>query len=91
MSATSPPVVIGLNAVILAVTDESPRVLTVRRPDYPVNLGDDLRGDVAAGDLALDALPFGPLDPGSDRTLELGLRHLVDEQAGLAFGYVEQL
>jgi hypothetical protein len=91
VTQSSPPVVIGLNAVILAVTDESPRILTVRRPDYPVNLGDDLRKDAASGDLSLDALPFGPLDPDSDRTLELGLRHLVDEQAGLAFGYVEQL
>jgi hypothetical protein len=62
------PVRVGLNAVIAAVTDEVPRLLTVG-----------------------DALPFGPLDPGADRTLELGLRRWVREQTGLELGYVEQL
>ena len=37
------------------------------------------------------ALPFGPLDPAGHRTLELGLRSWVREQAGLELGYVEQL
>jgi hypothetical protein len=37
------------------------------------------------------ALPFGPLDPSSHRTLELGLRAWVREQTGLELGYVEQL
>jgi hypothetical protein len=63
---------VGLNAVILAVTDETPRVLTVRSGDVP-------------------ALPFGPLDPEGDRTLELGLRRWVREQTGIGLGYVEQL
>ena len=36
-------------------------------------------------------MPFGPLDPEGDRTLELGLRGWVKEQAGLELGYVEQL
>jgi hypothetical protein len=63
---------VGLNAVILAVTDETPRVLTVRSGDVP-------------------ALPFGPLDPDGDRTLELGLRRWVREQTGIELGYVEQL
>lgn len=67
-------IVVGLNAVILAVTEEEPRILTVRR-----------EGDV------YDALPFGPLDPARDRTLELGLRGWVREQTGLELGYVEQL
>ncbi len=66
--------VIGLNAVILAVTDEEPRILTVERGDPPTQ-----------------ALPFGPLDPESDRTLELALRRWVREQTGLELGYVEQL
>jgi len=66
---------IGLNAVIVAVTEEVPRILTVRGP--------------GAG--AEEALPFGPLDPQSDRTLDRGLRRWVREQTGLDVGYVEQL
>src|ERR1700680_4174531 len=66
-------VAIGLNAVIVAVTEEVPRILTVR----------GRRGD--------DALPFGPLDPECDRTLDRGLRRWVREQTGLDLGYVEQL
>ena len=66
---------IGLNAVILAVTEEVPRVLTVQRPEH----------DPA------DALPFGPLEPEEDRTLEKGLRSWVHSQTGLDLGYVEQL
>jgi len=66
---------IGLNAVIVAVTDEAPRILTVR----------------GAGAAAEEALPFGPLDPATDRTLDRGLRRWVREQTGLEVGYVEQL
>jgi hypothetical protein len=66
---------IGLNAVIVAVTDEVPRILTVRGPGAPSE----------------DALPFGPLDPEIDRTLDRGLRRWVREQTGLEVGYVEQL
>ncbi len=64
---------IGLNAVIVAVTAEVPRILTVRGPE------------------GAEALPFGPLDPESDRTLDRGLRRWVREQTGLEVGYVEQL
>lgn len=64
---------IGLNAVIVAVTDNRPRVLTLERAAGP------------------PALPFGPLDPEADRTLELGLRGWVRRQTGLELGYVEQL
>jgi hypothetical protein len=66
-------VAVDLDAVIFAVTDDEPRVLTVTAPDRP------------------PALPSGPLDPGADRTLELGLRGWVREQTGLELGYVEQL
>ena len=38
-----------------------------------------------------DRLPSGPLVPEQDRTLELGLRRWLQEQAGLEVGYVEQL
>lgn len=73
---TPPSVAIGLNAVVLAVTDEEPRVLVIRRRD------------ARAG---ADTLPYGPLDPDRDRTLELALRGWVREQTGLELGYVEQL
>ncbi len=69
-------IVIGLNAVIIAVTDEEPRLLTVVRR---IDTTDE------------DAVPFGPLDPGRDRTLELALRGWVREQTSLELGYVEQL
>ncbi|HVT15453.1 MAG TPA: NUDIX domain-containing protein [Thermoanaerobaculia bacterium] len=76
-----PKIAIGLNAVIAAVTDEVPRILTVRRPGP----------DTSHGAGAEDALPFGPLDPENDRTLDRGLRRWVREQTGIELGYVEQL
>jgi hypothetical protein len=74
-----PRVAVGLNAVIVAVTEEVPRILTLRagRP------GTDARSE--------EALPFGPLDPEHDRTLDRGLRRWVHEQTALSLGYVEQL
>src|SRR5262249_9728093 len=76
-----PAMVVGLSAVIVAVTDDEPRLLTVERSEH-----------VPAGaDADEPALPFGPLDPAGHRTLELGLRAWVREQAGLELGYVEQL
>lgn len=76
----STPLTIGLNAVIIAVTDESPRVLTVQE-----------QGDSPGAGGEPAALPFGPLDPEHDRTLERGVRGWVREQTGLELGYVEQL
>jgi hypothetical protein len=69
-------VAIGLNAVIVAVTREVPRLLTVMRQ---------------VGPGVEEALPFGPLEPETDRTLDRGLRRWVREQTGLEVGYVEQL
>lgn len=68
---------VGLTAVILAVTEDQPRVLTVPGPAHlsPPR----------------SALPHGPLDPCGDRTLERCLRGWVREQTGLELGYVEQL
>jgi hypothetical protein len=81
MPPVAPSIAVGLNAVIVAVTDEQPRLLTVERSE-----------DDAAGVGAHEpALPFGPLDPAGHRTLELGLRSWVREQTGLELGYVEQL
>ena len=81
------PVVIVLNGVIVAVTDDRPRILTVKNPDDSLSVQTADLGDGAA----LDALPFGPLDPATDRTLELGLNGWVREQTGIELGYVEQL
>lgn len=76
----APRVFIGLNAVIVAVTDEIPRILTVRAP-----------GKTPPGESPLIALPFGDLDPERDRTLDLCLRRWVERQTGIQLGYVEQL
>jgi hypothetical protein len=78
-----------LNAVIVAVTEEVPRILTVQRAEHA--LAEQMPGDSARDEKVLEALPFGPFDPASDRTLELGLRRWVREQTGLEIGYVEQL
>jgi hypothetical protein len=81
------PLEVGLNAVIVAVTAERPRVLTVRRPaEAPPEQLPEPRDQGPA-----EALPFGPLDPDAHRTLELGLRSWVRQQTGLDLGYVEQL
>ena len=86
-----PPVVIGLNAVIVAVTEETPLILTVKRAE--LSLAGDLNPnkETARQLESPDAIPFGPFDPASDRTLDLGLRRWVREQTGLELGYVEQL
>lgn len=77
-----PPVVIGLNAVIVSVVGDEPRILTVRRGDRAVAL---------PGRTPEAALPSGPFDPGRHRTLDLGVRDWVETQTGIALGYVEQL
>lgn len=83
-------IVVGLNAVIVALDGDRPRVLTVSVPQ-----GTPLEGGTAALELAdspgLTALPTGPLDPMGDRTLELALRRWVKAWSGLDLGYVEQL
>jgi hypothetical protein len=88
--ADSPDLVLGLNAVILALTDEEPRVLALRQAE-----GAPLEGGPAPDDMGsnrlLDTLPTGPLDPSGDRTLELAVRRWVRSMAGLELGYVEQL
>lgn len=80
----STAVTIGLNAAIVAVSDEVPQVTVVRRP------GERSSGDAGTPDDS-DGLPFGPFEPAQHRTLELGLRTWVDEQTGLSLGYTEQL
>jgi hypothetical protein len=88
MAKPAPKIVVGLNAVVIAVTAGEPRVLTLR--DGNRATGTRAPGDEAAIGAA-EALPFGPFDPAGHRTLELGLRAWVGEQTDLTLGYVEQL
>ena len=46
---------------------------------------------VVSHDGTQDALPFGPFDPATQRTLESGLRRWVGEQTKFDLGYTEQL
>ncbi|MEL7229550.1 MAG: NAD regulator [Pseudomonadota bacterium] len=72
--AFSSAIEIGLHAVVVAVGEESPLVLTV-----------------PSGEGGLAALPFGPFQPGTHKTLDEGLRTWVQAQTHLRLGYVEQL
>src|SRR5262245_22425123 len=67
---------IGLNAAIVTVAGNQPLILVVSSPD---------------GGSEPDGLPFGPFDPLSHRTFEMGLRAWVEDQTALKLGYVEQL
>lgn len=81
---------IGLTAVVVAVTDEVPRILVVHRLDHPLAapLLAEMGGPLAERP---EALPSGPFEPDVHRTLESGLRAWVEEQTGLPLRYVEQL
>lgn len=68
---------VALAAVIVAVTDEVPRVLLVR-PE-------------ATGLADADALPSGPFDPTEHSSLDRGVRGWVKARTGLDVRYVEQL
>ncbi len=87
---TTPHLIVGLNAVIVAVTDEQPRVLTVPLPDDAPIEGGGQPGEQGEAEV-LEGLPTGPLDPAGDRTLELALRRWVRTYAGIELGYSEQL
>ena len=75
MTASLATIEIGLNAVIVAVSDGLPWI---------VQVGESRESEP-------DGLPFGPFDPLHHRTFEIGLRALVKEQTALRLGYVEQL
>ncbi len=82
---------VGTNAVIVAVTHEVPRVVTVKwQREDPADLN-LLPAAVARAGAPRDAVPYGPLDPLHDRKLERALRRWVREQTGLSLGYAEQL
>ncbi len=69
------PIEVGLTAAIVAVEAEEPRILVAADPKSGTRAG----------------LPFGPFDPLSHRTFEIGLRDWVAAQTALTVGYVEQL
>ena len=77
--------VIGLTAVGVAVTGETPRVLVVRQVPPTVTPAASAGASVLEGMPAphCDLLPFGPFDPQQHRTLESGLRQWVEQQTGL--------
>jgi hypothetical protein len=74
------PIEIGLTAAIVAVEDEEPAILVAGDPE-----------GIFGKDEPRAGLPFGPFDPLSHRTFEMGLRAWVEAQTGLSVGYVEQL
>ncbi len=75
--------VIALNAVVVAVTEQTPRIMTVRHTESSFTpLSKRHSPDEDKFEIA-DALPFGPFDPSVDRTLELGLSRWVRDQTGL--------
>jgi hypothetical protein len=79
MAKSEPHLLVDLNAVVLAVTGDQPRVLTVTPAGY-AGLAETLK-----------ALPFGPFDLERDRTLERCIQETVERQTGGKLGYVEQL
>jgi hypothetical protein len=81
----------SLTAVVVAVTDEVPRVLVARRIHHglatPAQQG---MPAMLAGD-SPDALPYGPFDPQRHRTLDHGCRQWLGEQTGVSLRFLEQL
>ncbi len=90
MTNNSSDTIINLTAVIVAVTNDVPRVLIV-----------DQHLSYTGGPAPADfdplpgpdhyALPNGPFVPRQHTSLESGLRSLVEAQTGLDLYYVEQL
>ena len=84
-AAAAADVVLGLSAVVVSVQDNEPKVFIVRGAEHNLSVGFDAESEEG------DALPFGPFDPNTHPTLELGLRSWVESQTPLHPGYVEQL
>lgn len=84
-TADQQSVLIGLSAVIVAVEKNEPKVFIVRGAEHALSAG------VKPTNEEGDALPFGPFDPDSHATLEMGLRAWVETQTPMTPGYVEQL
>lgn len=76
---------IGLNAAIISMANGEPHVLTIS-PKAP-----DVTPSQALSHSHSLSLPSGPFEPLKHRTLEIGLRDWVKDQAKLDLGYAEQL
>ena len=90
MSKTSQPTIVDLTAVIVAVTDNEPRILLVESEPTQSTGGTGTTADSKLPASRL-SLPNGPFNPDTDESLESGLRSLVEAQTGLDLYYVEQL
>ncbi len=75
MSAPEKSVEIGLNAAMVAMLEGSPAILVIP----------------GVNQISEYSLPYGGFDPHAHRTMEMGLRELVEAQTGIRPGYVEQL
>jgi len=82
--------IINVTAVIVAVTNDVPRVLIIDQ-----NLAHQARpgsiGDNDGSEPGQYALPNGPFEPAHHASLESCLRRWVEAQTGLDLYYVEQL
>jgi len=72
-------VVIGLSAVVIAISGGGEAVALTVRPREDGQLS------------PLEGLPFGPFDPDGQRTFEIALREFVTRQTRFELGFVEQL
>jgi len=80
---------LALTAVIVAVTGGTPRFVVLHDPAASAALGLDFRPLVPINsDLTLPSSRFRPT---AHRTLQDGVRDLVEQQTGLLLRYVEQL
>jgi len=90
MAKNSADTIINLIAVIVAVTDDVPRVLIVDQNFSHTSGTPPADIDPLLGSSHY-ALPNGPFEPEHHPSLESGLRRWVEVQTGLDLYYVEQL
>lgn len=90
MSERSQQTTVDLTAVIVAVTNNEPRVLLIESEFGDSTGGTEKSVDSLSPGRQL-SLPNGSFDPETDESLESGLRSLVEAQTGLDLYYVEQL
>ncbi len=79
-------ILLSLDAVIVAVTNDVPRLLLVDAvADHDGGLGK------AQGAAVQPSIPSAPLDVAGDQTLDRGMRRAINELTGIEVRYVEQL